>query len=135
MTIQFSTGLRNARADVIEALIGPSPILRLWSGSQPANLASTDTGVNLVSYVLSTDWLTDASSGTVTFNDAPIAGTASSSGDASYYRMYGPLGSTPYFQGSVGLSSDSPNLIIDVVQVINGQSINIISWSMTEGNQ
>jgi hypothetical protein len=134
MAIQFSTTLRNARADAIESTIGSAGILKIRTGSQPANCGSTDTGTSLVEYTLSTDWAAAASSGQISFNGTPIAGTAVSSGDAAHYRLYGPLGSTCHMQGSVGLSSNSPDMTIDVVEVVTGQTVNVVSWTITEGN-
>jgi hypothetical protein len=134
MAIQFSTTLRNARADMIESTVGSAAVLKIRTGSQPAGCSSTDTGTELVSYTLSTDWLAAASSGAVAFNNTPLAGTAVSSGNAGHYRLYGPLGSTCHMQGSVGLSSNSPDMTIDVVAIVTAQTVNVVSWAITEGN-
>jgi hypothetical protein len=43
MAVQLSTAVRNARLDVIESTIGTSAVLRIRSGSVPANCAAADT--------------------------------------------------------------------------------------------
>jgi hypothetical protein len=134
MAIQMSSTLRNARADAIESTIGSAGVLKIWTGAQPTNCSSTDTGTELISYTLSTNWMGAASSGVVAFNDTPIAGVASSSGNAGHYRVYGPLGSTCHMQGSVGLSSNTPDMTIDVVEIVTAQTVNVVSWTISEAN-
>lgn len=134
MAIQFSTTLRNARANAIESTIGSAAIVKIFTGSPPATPASTDTGTQLLSYTLAADWMGAASSGTVSFNNTPIAAVAGSSGTAGHYRLYGSAGSTCYMQGTVGVSSDSPDMVIDSADVALAQVVNILAWSITEAN-
>lgn len=63
MTLQFSTTVRNARLDAIEADAGVSAILRFRSGSVPANCAAADAGTVLATLNLPSDWMAAASGG------------------------------------------------------------------------
>lgn len=47
MALQFSTALRNARADRIESYVGSSAIMKIRTGSVPANCAAADSGTVL----------------------------------------------------------------------------------------
>lgn len=44
MEIQFSTAIRNAMANQIEATAGASPTLEIRTGAPPANTGAADTG-------------------------------------------------------------------------------------------
>ena len=61
MAIQYSVAVNNARLDAIESTTGTAPILRIFSGSQPANCATADSGTLLCSITLPTDWMNAAS--------------------------------------------------------------------------
>lgn len=54
MAIQFSTAVRNASLDAIETAIGTSAILKIRSGSVPANCGSADSGTVLATLNLQT---------------------------------------------------------------------------------
>ena len=43
MAIQFSSSVRDARLDSIETTIGASPLLRIYSGTMPADTATAAT--------------------------------------------------------------------------------------------
>lgn len=66
MALQFSTALRNARADRIESYVGASAILKIRTGSVPPNCAAADSGTVLATLNLPADWMNDASAGAVT---------------------------------------------------------------------
>lgn len=63
MALQYSTAVRNAELDALEAAIGTAPLLRIYSGSMPANCATAATGTLLAEMTLPSDWLTTATSG------------------------------------------------------------------------
>lgn len=63
MAIQFSTGVRNARLDAIETTIGTAPVMRILSGSMPANCAAAETGTIIAELTLPSDWMAAASGG------------------------------------------------------------------------
>ena len=63
MAMQFSTTVRNARLDAIETAVGTSAVLKIRTGSAPANCATADSGSVLATLNLPSDWLAAASSG------------------------------------------------------------------------
>lgn len=48
MGLQYSEPVRNARLDAVESTIGPTPILRIYSGSKPAATTDAATGTLLL---------------------------------------------------------------------------------------
>jgi len=63
MTLQFSTTVRNARLDAIETAIGAGAILKIRTGSVPANCAAADSGTALATLNLPSDYMAAASGG------------------------------------------------------------------------
>lgn len=132
MTVQRSTGVRNARLDAIETAIGTAAIIRIRTGAQPANVGTADSGTVLVSYTLASDWAAAASSGTKAFNSTPISGTASGTGTAQHYRIYASDGTTCHEQGTVTATGGGGDVTIDNTSIASGQSVNISGWTVTE---
>jgi len=101
MAIQLSTAVRNGRLDALETVIGTSAVLKIFSGSMPANPATADSGTLLANMSLQSDWMNAASSGSKTKNgtwsDASADGTAS----AGYFRLYASDGTTCGLQGTI----------------------------------
>ena len=85
MALQLSVTVRNARLDAIETAIGVSPILKIRTGTAPANCAAADTGTVLATLTLPSDWMAAASagakakSGTWQDSSADATGTAAES--------------------------------------------------------
>lgn len=136
MTVQFSATVRNARLDAIETAIGTSPILRLYNGTPPANVAASLSGNTLLAEgTLPSDWAAGASSGsksksgtwTLTGQSGAGAGTS-----ATFYRIYASDGTTPHEQGTVGATSSGADLELDNVSVANGQTVSITTFTKSE---
>src|SRR4051812_31586827 len=112
MARQFSTTLRDNRANQIESTIGTAPIFKVLTGSPPANCAAAETGTVLASLTLPSDWLTASSSGAVSKNGS-WTGTASGTGTAGYYRIYNSAGSTCHEQGTITATGGGGDATID----------------------
>ena len=63
MAVQRSVAARNAALDAFETTVGTAPLLRIYSGSMPANCATAASGTLLMEATLPSDWLAAASSG------------------------------------------------------------------------
>ena len=63
MAIQLSTSVRNAQLDAIESTIGTTPILKIRSGTAPADCATADAGTVLATLTLPSHWMAAASRG------------------------------------------------------------------------
>lgn len=101
MAIQLAVATRNARLDAIETDIGTDAILRIRTGSAPADVATADSGTVLAEMTLPSDWLAAASNGSKaksgTWNDT----SANATGTAAHFRIY-TSGGTAKLQGTVG---------------------------------
>lgn len=75
--MQYSVTVNNARLDAVEATIGASPTLTLYSGTIPANCAAADTGTALCTITLPADWMSAAANAqkatTATFFSGSLA--------------------------------------------------------------
>jgi hypothetical protein len=134
MSIQFSTTVRNAMLDVVESTIGTAAILKIWSGTAPANCAASDTGTTLVSYTLASDWAAAASSGSKSFNNTPISGTASATGTATYFRIFNSAGTTCHWQGTVTATGGGGDMTLDNTSIASGQTVNVTSFTLNALN-
>ena len=132
MTIQLSTGARNARLDAIETAVGTGAVLKLRTGAPPASCAAADSGTVIISYTLASDWAAAAASGSKSFSNTPISGAATASGTLGHYRLYASDGTTCHMQGTVATSGG--DMTVDNTSVNNGQTVQVTSWSITDGN-
>ncbi|GIW83219.1 MAG: hypothetical protein KatS3mg105_5026 [Gemmatales bacterium] len=134
MAHQFSVAVRNARAEAIESTIGTAPILRIRTGSPPANCAAARTGTILVSITLPNNWLTDASGG-VKGGSVDWSATASATGDAGHFEIMDSSGTTCHWQGTVTDTSGSGDMkILGGVSIVTGQTVRVTQFQWTESN-
>lgn len=135
MTLQFSVAVRNARIQAIETAIGVSPLLRIYSGAEPADCATAASGTKLVEDTLPSDWMANPSSGSAaksgTWSSAAIAGAPTNAG---YYRIYDSTGTTCHEQGSVTATGGGGDLTLDNISIATGQTVVINTKSETDGN-
>lgn len=131
MAIQFSVAVRNARVNAIETTIGTSPKLQLRTGAQPATCATANSGTLLCELTLPSDWANAGSSGASTLLGT-WSGTAVATGTAAHYRIQDSAGTTCHEQGTVGQGSG--DLSLDNSAIVSGQTVNIATWTTTDGN-
>jgi hypothetical protein len=129
MTVQLATTTRNARLDAIETDAGVSAKVFILTGTQPANCATAQSGTKLVEFDLASDWAANASGGSKNFSGTPLSATAVNTGTAGYWRLYKNDGTTCIMQGAIG-----SDMTIDNSSINNGQTVNITSWTITDGN-
>lgn len=126
--------MRNARLDAIESTIGTSAILKIRTGSAPANCATADSGTVLASCSLPSDWMSAASSGSKalagTWQDASADGT----GTAAHFRIYDSAGTTCHMQGTVTATGGGGDLTVDNVSFTAGQQFVISAFTLTDAN-
>lgn len=134
MAIQLSTTVRNARLDTIESTIGTSAILRIRSGSVPANCAAADAGTVLATLNLPSDWMVAASSGSKALNGTWQDTSADATGTAAHFRVYDSGGSTCHIQGTVTVSLGGGDMTLDNTSITSGQSVTITSFTLTDAN-
>lgn len=137
MAMQYSVAVRNAKLDVVETVIGVSPVIRFFSGVQPANCAAANSGNELANGVLPADWLaaaaggTKAKSGIWTITGLAAAGLGA---DIGHYRIYAADGITCHEQGSVSDVGLGGDMTLDNSNVAQNQVVNVSSYTKTAGN-
>lgn len=134
MPLQFSTTVRNARLDAIETTVGASAILRIRTGSVPANCAAADAGTVLATLNLPSDWMAAASGGTKSLSGTWQDSSADATGTAAHFRLYDSTGSTCHIQGTVTATGGGGDMTVDSVSFTSGQQFTVTSFTVTDGN-
>lgn len=129
MALQFSAAVRNAMLDAIESTIGTAAVLKIRSGSAPADVATADSGTVLATLTLPSDWMNAASGGTKTILGTWQDTSADATGTAAHFRIYASDGTTKHFQGTVGTSGT--DMIVDSTSFTAGQSFTISTFTLT----
>jgi len=132
MTISYAVALKNLRLDQITSQIGASGLLRIYSGSVPAN-ADTALGaqVLLAELPCSATFAAGASGGTLTANAITTDASADATGTAAFFRIT-TSGGTAKVQGSVGAGSG--DLSLNTVSIVAGAAVSVSSLVITAGN-
>jgi len=134
MAIQLSTAVRNARLDAFETTVGTSAVLKIFTGSMPANCAAADSGTLLANMSLPSDWMAAAASGAKsksgTWSDASADGT----GTAGYFRIYATDGTTCGLQGTITGISGGGDMELDNTSIASTQTVTISTFTLTDGN-
>lgn len=127
MTIQASTNVRNAMLDSIETTIGTSPILRLRTGSPPANPGTADSGTVVATMNLPADWAAAAAGGVKSLLGTWQDASADAAGTIGHYRIYDSAGTTCGLQGTCG---QAVPLTTNALTAANG---NVLNFAATTG--
>lgn len=135
MSLQMSTSLRNARADLVETHIGPSPIAEMRVGAPPANPAAADSGALLAQLTLPANWLTDAVAGVKSLAGLWQDLLANGSGVAGHWRIKDSTGTTCHLQGTCSLPGAGGDMELINTNIAVNQPITVTAWTLTEGNQ
>lgn len=134
MSLQLSTTVRNGMLDNIETTIGVSAILKIRTGSAPANCAAADTGTVLSSITLPSDWMNNASSGSKTKLGTWEQVSATATGTAGFFRVYDSGGTTCHMQGTVTATGGGGDMTLDNTSINSGQDVLITGFTLTAGN-
>lgn len=133
MAFQFSTATRNASLDSIETTIGTSAILRIRSGTVPANCAAADSGTVLATANLPSDWLADASGGSKGLSGTWQDASADATGTAGHFRIYDSGGTVCHIQGTITATGGGGDLTVDNTSLASGQSVSITGFTINAG--
>jgi hypothetical protein len=130
--LNYKTTLRNAHLDAITAAIGSNGLLRMYSGTQPAD---ADTGLSgntlLAELALSSTAAPSASGGVLTLNSITPDSSADNSGTATWGSLTAS-GGTRIVDFSIGTSGADLNL--NTVSIIAGAQVSVSSFAITAGN-
>lgn len=131
MAVQLSVSARNGALDAFETAAGATAELTIWSGAQPADCATANSGTELVTMTLPADWMAAASGGTKA-KAGTWSGTAVGTETAGHFRIYDSTGTTCHLQGAVAISASDLNL--DNTSIATGQTVTISTFVLTAGN-
>lgn len=137
MTVQLSTLVRNAVLDAIEATVGASARLRIYSGAKPALTTDAPTGVLLVDMALPADWMSAAATaskeklGTWTGTGTAGAGTGTAAG---YFRITNNDGTVAGIQGTVTVAGGGGDMTLVNTSIAQNQVVAVNTFTLNAGN-
>lgn len=134
MALQLSVAVRNAQLDAFESTIGTAAVLKIWSGSAPANCAAANSGTELASMTLPSDWMAAASSGSKAKSGTWEDTSANASGTAGHWRLYASDGTTCHAQGTVTATSGGGDMELTTTTIVSGQPVVISTFTLTRAN-
>jgi hypothetical protein len=134
MALQYSVTVRNAQLDAVETTVGTAPLLRIYSGSAPANCAAAASGTLLAEATLPSDWMAAASSGSKALSGTWQDASANATGTAGHWRLYESGGTTCHAQGTVTATGGGGDMTLDNTSIASAQSVTITSFTITAGN-
>ena len=128
MTIRFAVASRDA---ALTAALGnlDAGTIKIYSGSQPANGDTAESGTLLATFTLPTGAYA-VSGGVATFDmDPDLTATAAATGTAGWARVERSDG-TNVFDGSVG--SSGADFTLSSTTLTAGQAVNLTSGTITD---
>ena len=134
MTLQLSVAVRNAMLDAIETAVGASAILKMRSGSAPANCAAADSGDVIATLALPADWMGPAANGSKALLGTWQDTAADAAGTVGHFRIYAVDGTTCHFQGTVTATGGGGDLTLDNIVVAIDEPITITGFTLTAPN-
>jgi hypothetical protein len=132
MAVQLSVAARNARLDAIETTAGASAVLKIFTGSLPANCAAADSGTVLATINLPSDWMAAASGGSKAKSGTWEDLSADNSGTAGHFRVYDNGATTCHIQGTVGTSGT--DMTVNSTSFTAAQPFTVNTFTITDGN-
>ena len=130
MAIQYSTTHRTNAMSQLNTDIGANAVIKVWTGTIPANCGTADTGTLLVTFAGNAGGFGTASNGVLTAS-AVASANAGNTGTAGYFRIY-PSAATStnaVVQGTCGLSA--ADMILTNTSITSGQTCNFTSLTVT----
>lgn len=132
LNMNYSTTIRNTGLDAITTAVGSSGILVIYSGTQPATVATALSGNTvLATLALSATFAPASSSGVLTANAITNDSSADNSGTATWGSLE-TSGGTRCVDFTVGTSGT--DMIIDNTSISAGQVVSCSSFVITAGN-
>ncbi len=137
MTVQLSTLVRNAVLDAIEATIGASARLHIYSGAKPVLTTDAPTGTLLVDMALPADWMNSAATaskeklGAWTGVGTAGAGTGTAAG---YFRITNNDGTVAGIQGNVTVAGGGGDMTLVNTSIAQNQVVAVNTFTLNAGN-
>jgi hypothetical protein len=132
MAVQVSDAVANALLDQFESTVGTSAVLKIFTGSPPANCAAANSGTELASLTLPSDWLAAAASRSKA-KSGTWSGTASGTGTAGHFRLYASNGTTCHLQGTVTATGGGGDMTVSNTSFASGQPFTVNTFTLNFG--
>jgi hypothetical protein len=130
MAIQYSLTHRTNAMSTLNTDIGANAVIKVFTGTAPANCGTADTGTLLVTFAGNAGGFGSAASQVLTAS-AVASATAAGTGTAGYFRIYPSAATTTnaVVQGTCGLSA--ADMILTNTSIVTGQTCNFTSLTVT----
>lgn len=132
MAAKYDTTTRNDQLAVLTTRIGNAGLLRIYSGTRPANVAAAITGTLLAELTLGSPFAPAPSGGVLTANAVTGDTSANATGTATHFRIFQSNGTTAIMDGDVGTSGSDLNLTS--TSIVATEPVNVTSLTVTRGN-
>ena len=133
MTIQLALTVRNGLLDYIETAIGASAVLKIRSGSAPADCAAADAGTVLATLNLPADWMAAAAAGSKAMSGTWQDTSADAAGTAGHFRLY-TSGATCMLQGTITVTGGGGDMTLDNTVLAAGQEFSVTQFTLNAPN-
>jgi hypothetical protein len=127
MAIQYSVTHRTNAMTQLATDVGTSAVIKIWTGTVPANCGTADSGTLLVTFAGHVTQFGTAAAAVLTVSAIANA-VAGTTGTAGYFRIY-PTAATStnaVVQGTVGVDMTLTN-----TSITNGQTCAFTSMTVT----
>lgn len=128
---KFSTAVRTALADTVISAIGASAVMKILTGTAPANCGTADSGTVLATLSLPATWMAAASGGAAAMSGTWADASADNTGTAGYYRIYASNGTTCGWQGTISADGGAGELQLSSLTLTSGSPFTITSFTLT----
>jgi hypothetical protein len=136
MPTRLDAASANAACDAVvdRVDVGGAGSIRVYSGSQPATVATAPTGTLLVTFTLPVPAFGNAgafAAGNAALLGVPNSATAVAAGDPGWFRVINGAGAS-VFDGTVASIGSGGQLQLDATSVVTGQTVKLVSGSYAQ---
>jgi hypothetical protein len=131
MPLKFPDALRQTRGGTINTRAGTSAVIRIYSGSQPADADTAASGTLLATLTGNAGGFGTTSSEGVLTASAVTSANAVATGTAGWFRVLASDGTTVVFDG--GCATSGEVMTMPSTSITSGQPVQITSIVITEG--
>lgn len=133
---KLSTAARNGACNgIVDLVDGGSGAgrIEIRVGAPPTNLTDASSGLLLGTLTFSATAFGAANVGVATAAAITSDTSADNSGDAGYFRVFagGAADTAALFQGTAGVSGDSPDMVFDNKAIVAGGTIACSAFTVT----
>lgn len=129
MAIKYSTSIITNRLSSVNTDIGINAVIRIYSGTRPANVNTAAAGTVLATLAGNAAAFGSVSAGALTANAITGDTSADATGTATWFRVFKADGTTACIDGDVAASGADLNL--SSVSITATQPVNVTSFVIT----